>query len=337
MHQPLDDEALGWLHARTEGWICGLQLASISLQTQDPRQYLARFSGGDRLLASYLAEEVMAQLPKDIYAFALRTSVVDRFCAPLADALLVENPAQVSSSAMIAQMIAHNLFMVPLDDEGRWYRYHDLFREFLRSRLQSEAGESGVVGLHLRASEWLARAGLIEDALRHTLAAGDEARAAELVEAHFHLVLDQQIPIPVLSRWLAIFPGPALDAQVGLLIAQAYLCGLRLDFGALAPLLGRIETLLQTDQALGTGLRQSRQADLDFLCGFALHWGGEALHAIPYLQRALDRLPTTHAFARGRRCFISPWPMPKAASGRRAWRCCGRNRSRRWDVADQLP
>jgi LuxR family transcriptional regulator, maltose regulon positive regulatory protein len=153
--RPLDDEVLQALQMRTEGWVIGLQLAGISLQSQTPYQVLARFSGNHRLLAGYLVEEVTADLPEEVAAFLTRSALVERFCAPLGDALLVDSPWAASSQTIIARLEAQNLFVIPLDDEGTWYRYHDLFRDFLLHRLKNEQRPDVLAKLHQRAGDWL--------------------------------------------------------------------------------------------------------------------------------------------------------------------------------------
>jgi LuxR family maltose regulon positive regulatory protein len=146
--QSLDNAALNLLHARTEGWITALQLSSIALQGQDPQQFLATFRGNDRLLVGYLVEEVMAHLAEPLRDFLLCTALVDRFCASLADALLADRQPPDSSQALIAQVEAQNLFIIPLDQTGDWFRYHDLFRDFLRHQLKRSASPATLRRLH---------------------------------------------------------------------------------------------------------------------------------------------------------------------------------------------
>ena len=247
--QPLNDEMINSLQARTEGWITGLQVAGIALQNQSPVQFQAHFGGSDRLLAGYLVEEVIAGLPQAVTEFLTRTALVDRFCAPLGDALMADSAWPASSRRLIEQVQAQNLFVVSLDDEGRWYRYHDLFRDFLLRRLKNEQDEAGLAELHQRAAAWLAQAGLIEEALRHILAAGDETRAAELVEAQLQPLLNRQVPAPVLARWLDLFPERSIQAHPGLLIAQLYLFAVCWDLAAMAAALDRADALMQAGSA----------------------------------------------------------------------------------------
>lgn len=287
---PLDETVVQSLQTRTEGWVIGLQLAGISLHNLPPAQLMARFGGNHRLLAGYLVEEVMADLPEDVIEFLTRTALVTRFCAALGDALLADSPWPASSQATIARLEAQNMFIIPLDDEGTWYRYHDLFRDFLLHRLKAEKDQSGTNHLHRRAADWLARAGLVEDALRHALAAGNEAHAAELVETNLYPLLNQQIPAPVLGRWLDLMPEQAIQAYPGLLIAQLFLFTFRWDMAAIAALLERLDALIQTDNTAGNQRRHARLAVLSGLRGYLLYWQGDACRAIQLFQRSLNSL-----------------------------------------------
>jgi LuxR family maltose regulon positive regulatory protein len=301
----LGDEAIRSLQARTEGWAIGLQLAALSLQRGSPDQLLVRFGGNHRLLAGYLVEEVMDNLPEETATFLTRTALVDRFCAALGDALLAGSPWSGSSRAAIAQLEAQNLFVISLDDEDTWFRYHDLFRDFLLHRLQVEQGQAGLADLHRRAGAWLAEAGLIEDALRHLMAAGDEARAAELVETHLQPLLNQGVPWPVLARWLALFPETSIRSHAGLLIARAYLLASHWDWAAMAETLERTDAVMQAgSNAEDARARRTdhpvaslRRVLSDTLRGYFTYWQGDADRAIPLLLRALDHLdPAAHSF-----------------------------------------
>ena len=237
----------------------------------------------------------MAGLPEVVTEFLTRTALVDRFCAPLGDALLVDSPWPASGQTTIARLEAQNLFVVPLDDEGIWFRYHDLFRDFLLNRLKKAQGQTGLAELHHRAGDWLAQAGLIEDALRHLLAAGDETRAADLVETHLHPLLNEQIPAPVLTRWLDLFPEQAIQTHPGLGLAQLYLFVFRWDHARIAATIDQIEMLVQ---AGSDERRRLRLAVVDGMQGFLLYWQGETRRAIPLLQASLAGLqdPVAYSF-----------------------------------------
>ena len=174
----LSAEDVSVLEERTEGWIAGLQLAALSMRDRkDVSGFVEAFSGSHRDVLDFLADEVLARQPEDVREFLLETSVLWRITAPLCDALTGRADGQV----MLERLERENLFVVPLDDERRWYRYHHLFADFLRGRLERE--KPGLVGeLHLRASAWYERSGRTLEAVGHALASGDQERAAELIE-----------------------------------------------------------------------------------------------------------------------------------------------------------
>src|SRR5918997_5073860 len=165
----LAEEDIAALETRTEGWIAGLQLAAISMQGhQDATSFIKSFTGSHRFVLDYLVEEVLQQQPESVQAFLLRTSILDRLCGSLCDAVLLDPSASAQETL---EYIDHaNLFLVPLDNERRWYRYHHLFAELLRQRLNLSAYSStddvergGVAELHIRASAWYEDHGLEVD------------------------------------------------------------------------------------------------------------------------------------------------------------------------------
>ncbi len=176
----LDTADVDALEERTEGWIAGLQLAALSLRAIPTRpeveDFIEAFTGSNRFVIDYLADEVLARQPADVRDFLLRTAVLDRLTGPLCDAVPA---ARVSS--VLETLERDNLFVVPLDTERSWYRYHHLFADVLHARLLTEH-PAWCRELHRRASDWYAARGLVADAVRHALAAEDFARAAYLVE-----------------------------------------------------------------------------------------------------------------------------------------------------------
>lgn len=178
---PMDDIAA--LQARTEGWITGLQLAALSLRDRsldDAVAFIGAFTGSHRHLLDYLADEVLMRQPAETRAFLLRTAILDRLCASLCAAVVGDDDVRSSQTAL-EELERRNLFVVALDGERRWYRYHHLFGDFLRARLEQE--DPGQVStLHRRAGAWYEHQGWASEAVGHALAAGDHDHAAELVE-----------------------------------------------------------------------------------------------------------------------------------------------------------
>jgi LuxR family transcriptional regulator, maltose regulon positive regulatory protein len=163
----LPADSVAALAARTEGWVAGLQLAGLSLQNHpDPAGFVATFSGSHRYVLDYLTEEVLTQQPKRLVAFLLETSVLERLSGPLCDAVT----GRADSQTLLETLERANLFLVPLDEVRGWWRYHHLFADLLRARLQQTDPER-VLGLHRNAAAWLQRHGLLDDAIRHALAA----------------------------------------------------------------------------------------------------------------------------------------------------------------------
>jgi LuxR family maltose regulon positive regulatory protein len=231
------------LEARTEGWIAGLQLAAISLQEhQAPSSFIESFTGSSRFIIDYLAEEVLERQPEEVRAFLLRTSVLERMCAPLCDEVLNRNgeagdpapvadsPRLISSQAMLEKLDRSNLFIVPLDNERRWYRYHHLFADLLQQRLhesmhQSIApsggdAESRVNELHRRASQWYEDNGLEMEAFHHAAAANDFERAERLIEGKGVPLHFRGAGAPVLN-WLESLPTTVLNARPSLWVTYA--------------------------------------------------------------------------------------------------------------------
>ncbi|MDX6365149.1 MAG: hypothetical protein QOK30_225, partial [Nocardioidaceae bacterium] len=189
------------LEGRTEGWIAALQLAALSLQgREDTAGFIDGFAGDDRHVVDYLVEEVVHRQPEDVREFLLRTSVLTRLCGPLTDAVT----GRADGRTMLAALDRDNLFLVPLDDQRRWYRYHHLFADMLRARLLDERPDE-VFELHRRASVWHEQDGDTTAAIEHALAAGDADRAAVLVELAIR-PMSRDRREAQLRRWMEALP-----------------------------------------------------------------------------------------------------------------------------------
>ena len=222
MKLALPPEAISALERRTEGWVAGLQLAALSLQgqqaaaPQDVNHFIQSFTGSHRFVLDYLVEEVLHQQSESIQTFLLHTAILDRLCGPLCDAVLGMEEDQ-DSSLLLAQLERANLFIVPLDQERRWYRYHHLFAELLRQRLHQQMATSAdpdndnVATLHLRASTWYEANGLELEAFHHAVAANDIGRADCLIEGKGMPLHFRGAAVPILN-WLKSLPTTVLDA-----------------------------------------------------------------------------------------------------------------------------
>jgi len=179
---PLGQRDLLELVDATEGWPAALYLAALSLRNQhDPGEFVREFAHGNRYVADYLFEEVISRLPQHVVPFLTSTAVLDRFTAPLCDAVAGRKDA----SEIIDMLERENLFIVALDESRQWFRYHHMFGQALRARLLSRESALAPV-LHRRASEWFRAQGSPEEAIGHALAAGDSDMAVQVMAAHWH-------------------------------------------------------------------------------------------------------------------------------------------------------
>ena len=219
-------EEVSRLEDRTEGWITGLQLAAISMQGRsDVSEFVDSFSGSHKFVLDYLMEEVLALQSEDVLAFLLQTSILNRLCGSLCDAVLLD--ASASGQRILEELEQSNLFLIPLDTERCWFRYHHLFAELLRQRLERDSKSSGEDGkypesavLHIRASEWYERNDLEIEALEHAAAAKDFRRAERLVEKGEVPLYFRGAASHVLN-WLEDIPQTQLDAKPSLLVIYA--------------------------------------------------------------------------------------------------------------------
>ncbi len=199
----LSAEDIAALEIRTEGWIAGLQLAALSMQGQpDPAGFIQSFTGSHRFVLDYLLEEVLERQPGEILKFLLGTSILERLCGPLCEAVLEAPPG--SGQSTLEMLERANLFLVPLDNERRWYRYHHLFGELLRQRLGQHPEVSSC---HLRASGWYEANDDPAEAFTHALAAFDYERAARLAEAAWE-GMDRTFQTAAWLGWVKKLPDP---------------------------------------------------------------------------------------------------------------------------------
>lgn len=218
----LSGEDIAALEARTEGWIAGLQLAALSMQgRKDISAFLKAFTGSQRYIIDYLVEEVLARQPEPVQTFLLQTAILERLQGSLCEAVIGDHGGVVGGQAMLEQVEQANLFLVPLDDERRWYRYHQLFAEALRHRLQRKH-PTLVPELHQRASAWYEQQGMTHEAVYHALAATDFAQAARLIEHAFNSFV-RRGEIATLQRWIVRLPDELVRSSIELSILRGWL------------------------------------------------------------------------------------------------------------------
>ncbi|RPI78324.1 MAG: helix-turn-helix transcriptional regulator, partial [Chloroflexi bacterium] len=222
MQLELSPQGVAVLDERTEGWVTGLQLAALSLSSRaDKEQVLSSFTGTHRYLVEYLMDEVVNQQPENVISFLLSTSILERLCAPLCDSLLggFALNQTTSSEAVLKQLEQANLFVVTLDDQGFWYRYHHLFRDFLQSRLDKDQPEKRNT-LHRAACDWLAAHNFLREAAKQAFQTHDWEYAAVFVEQHsFTMIIHSEIS--TIYEWCSAFPEDVMQKHPMLCLHQS--------------------------------------------------------------------------------------------------------------------
>lgn len=283
---------IGLLEERTEGWIVGLQLAALSLRKEaHPGDFIRAFGGDDRYVIDYLVDEVVARQTPEVQTFLLQTSVADRFCAPLCDALYDREPAADHSQEMLETLEHANLFVIPLDSRREWYRFHHLFADLLRYRLKRTLPER-VHELHSRAGRWFEAQGLTDEALMHIRAAGELEWAGDLIERLGVPTLWGRGEVATVQAWLASLPDTLVHDRPRLAVLSAWIKHLSGDFEAIAPLIDKAEQRLgESEPTFGGDARAALAGEITTLRGYLARMRGDLAGALVLHRQAQDRLP----------------------------------------------
>ncbi|HZU86536.1 MAG TPA: LuxR C-terminal-related transcriptional regulator, partial [Anaerolineaceae bacterium] len=279
---------LSALQARTEGWIASLQLAALSMQgCQDIHGFVSAFTGSHHYVMDYLADEVLKQQPGQVSAFLLQTSILDRLCAPLCEAVVDETAdGPLDGQAMLEGLEEMNLFTIPLDDERRWYRYHHLFVDVLRKRLETRFPRM-LPDLHRRASKWYEQNGFISESIQQAIAAGDQDRAAQLIEENGCLLLISG-EIATLLSWTDAIEFQS-ETRPWLAIQEAWALALTGELERVEPTLQAPEQMLAPLEP-GVEVRTMR-GTIAAARAFCANTRGNTRLAAEYAQQALELLP----------------------------------------------
>ncbi len=284
---PFSPEVVTSLVERTEGWIAGLHLAALLLREREDSETAVRaFTGSDRYVVDYLMEEVITGLPGPVQEFLLTTSILERLCPSLCRAIVGTDAAdEVDGRPMLEWLEKENLFLLSIDYERLWFRYHKLFRELLLHRLRLSRDHEEIAELHRRAGAWLAGERQVDAALDHLLAAGDVGGACGLVIKETESTVDEE-RWHDLERWVRLLPREAVEAEPELLVAEAWKFQLRHAWDDLARNLDRAEALLET--RLSTPQRVSLQSDIWALRARWLYWQGDGPGTLDLALRVVD-------------------------------------------------
>lgn len=331
MDSQLSSDAIITLENRTEGWVAGLQLAALALQGQEERmeQVVASFGGNHRYVVDYLAAELLNRQSPEVQQFLLATSVLERLTAPLCDFLLADKGTspllatsessserrRPSSQAMLDYLEQANLFIIPLDDERQWYRYHALFADFLMHRLRQQSPDQ-LLTLSRRAAEWCEQHGLMTEALTHALEAADVERAVRLVK-QLALRLFSRSEIATITSWLNALSDEIKASRTRLRLFQAWSLLVTgqlerveerlqaslnaLDDSRTSPtsMFARLLHALPFGAASNQEQLASVQGEVSAIRGTIAYLKRDTPAAIEQYQQAMTQLPADNTFLRG--------------------------------------
>ncbi len=318
----LNKLTLDLVNERFEGWPAGLHLAALSLRSADSQEsvHLA-LSSADANVTGYLVDEVLTHLFPAIHSFLLRTSILDRFCASLCEAVIGEIETTWNARACLNWIEHSELFLTPLDSRREWYRYHHLFQELLQQRLSTEITPAEVSSLHRLASAWFEEHGLLDEALHHALAAGDFAQAVHQMSAGLREVINREDRL-TLERWLRMLPEEMIQRQPELLMIRAWALQFSWRLDLQAQVLKQIEDLLDADAgaALLADDLQLLRAQIFLLKAQQAYLGNQPILAIDFCRQALALLPLSWTFGRGAAMLFLGFSMQASGQAQAAER-----------------
>jgi LuxR family maltose regulon positive regulatory protein len=296
LQHELEAETLSGLMDSTEGWIAGLHLAALLLRNTDAGSAAALVQRHRHLAIDYLASEVFAQQPAALQSFLLQTSILQRMCPALCDAItgaLGLPPAR----QMLTQLEQQDLFIVALDDTGQWFRYHHLFQQFLKRMLRESAPAADIDAMHARASHWCDDHGLVDEAISYALAGNELQEATRLIDRYRHAAMNRE-DWQQLERWLHLLPAAAINASPQLLLLEAWVLHKYERLTEVRERLDLARALLDTNMLLPE-TQAALRSEMDALDSQQLFWTADPQHTTAAARRALKQLPSEYASARG--------------------------------------
>jgi len=294
---PVDRAAIIEMDAQVEGWVTGLRLAVLAMRHRIGRDSLqGELSVHNRYVTEYLLTEILAKQAARLSDCMLKTSILERFSADLCEAVCRQEAepsdngsagSDFSGAQFLEWLQASNLFVIPLDDHHEWFRYHHIFRDFLRGELARRLGPDEIAKLHAAAGRWHAQNGWIEEALYHLLPAGDISTAIELVSQHRYRMMNTT-QWPRLERWLNLFPSEVVETSAELWMLKTWLVYHRAQYAEVPALLEHLDAMMA--QGSDQGMANSLAGEIYSLRSAIAYYTGDAEGSISYARVALDLL-----------------------------------------------
>ena len=299
----VDSSTVDILEKKTEGWVTGLHLATLSMRHRGGKIHpsLLEPEVDAQYVMEYLFTEVLSHQPPGPKNYLVNTAILDRFCGPLCEAVCAPNiesfTCENSGWEFINWLKKENMFLIPLDAENRWFRYHKIFQKLLANQLKRHRSADEIKFLHAKASTWLSENGLIEESLRHSLAADDIPGAMKIITRSGHILMNEQ-QWPRLERWLHMLPHDCIEQDPELLMFQAWLYHTRQQWTKMGICLEKFETLISGLTPDAADKLAQIQGHFDALISFQYILQVDGKSALMHSKRACGRISREHRRAR---------------------------------------
>jgi len=294
--KPIDNKIIAALDQKLEGWVTGLRLAVLSLRNRpDLDNAITDLPLENRYLTDYLMSEVFINLPDETQSYLFATAILNRFCASLCDAVCITDSGSsectMGGNNFLKWLETSDLFVVSLDEQGNWFRYHHLFQQLLLRRLKNQVTKEKISVFYSQASQWFADNGLIDEALHYALAGGDTLAAAQLVEQTRHIPLNED-KWNVLQKRLDRLPDKVIQQSPGLLMAKAWILNFQFALSA-------VPLLIEKIMALGyEAINEDIKLEIDFFTGIFLFWEGKGESCLDLFRQLLEQIPVENTWLR---------------------------------------
>ncbi len=289
LNPQIDEAVAALLKEKTEGWPAGLRLAALSLRRNDGAAGLTDLQSRDVYVMDYLAGEVLAQQTAALQEFLLKTSILDRMSGPLCEAVTGLRDPVSDGQTPLEWLEKINLFIVPLDDQREWFRYHQLLRQLLRHQLERVYQPSDIAELHRRASRWFVAHDLLEEAVQHALLVDDAAGAAQIVAQQRHTLMNQD-DWRRLEALLQVLPPAVVEAQPELLLTRAWCAYNQYNLLQVPAVIDHAEIQIAR-LALEPAVTRGWRGEVAFFRSYQAYWATDLPDVLSYSKQALDGLP----------------------------------------------
>jgi len=307
----LKDSTITTFTTKTEGWITGLHLAALSLRgSEGLDSVVADLPANNRFVVEYLVEEILSQQDPEMQACLLKTSILNRFCAPLCNAVCASDgdsgDCEKSDHEFLQQVEQANLFVIPLDNERKWFRYHHLFQSLLKRSLEKRLEPKRVKQLHTVASRWLSENGFTEEALQHAIESGDMEAAADLVYRRRHEIMNSE-QWSRLDAWLAMLPAEVIEKKPGFALLKAWVSEVRMRPEEIGIILKQVEPHFISEPEDDVEDWKALRAEFYSLSAFDAYLRSDTESSINLANEALNELVQEAEHARALALCMASW------------------------------